>query len=166
MAQDAMRMDLKEAVDAIGTALKNLATTGSEGVFQVSEYPVPETLDVSEGRPAMTVRFDGIAGDDWNRYQEMIEPPKSPSDLRFEIRIYHPPYAPAEVGTHVDPYQYAQDKVLEGSSEFYKNLRGDNTLGDLVMDVMVAGSVAGDLVDPKNRREFYGHEIIVVTTSY
>ena len=166
MAQDAMRMELIDAVDAIGSALQALATTGAEGVFQSSAYPVPDLLEVLEGRPAMTVRFDGIAGDDWNKYQEMIEPPKSPSDLRFEIRIYHPPSIPSDMPYDTDPYVFAQTQVLKGTSEFYKNLRADNTLGDLVMDTIVLGSIAGDLVEPKSRREYYGHEIVLVTSSY
>lgn len=166
MAQNAMRMELLEAVETIGGALAALGTTGQEGVFQKSEYPVPDMLDILEGRPAMTVRFDGIAGDDWNKYQEMIEPPKSPSDLRFEIRIYHPPGIPADLPYTTDPYVFAQAQVLKGVSEFYKNLRTDNTLGGLVMDVLVLGSIAGDLIDPRTRREFYGHEIVLVTSSY
>jgi hypothetical protein len=166
MAQDAMRMDLYTAVDAIGSALRDLATTGHDGVFQDSLYPVPDMLDIAEGRPVMTVRFDGIAGDDWNRLQEMIEPPKSPSDLRFEVRIYHPPNIPSTVPYDTDPYIYAQEQVMKGTSEFYKNLRADNTLGDLVMDVLILGSVAGDLFDPRNNREFYGHEIMLVTSTY
>lgn len=166
MAQDAMRLDLFDAVEAIGTAIKNLATKGPDGVFQDSFYPVPDFLDIREGRPAMTVRFDGIAGDDWNKYQELPEPPKSPSDLRFEVRIYHPPAIAAGMPTDTDPYMFAQMQVLKGSSEFYKNLRSDNTLGELVMDVLVLGSVAGDLFDPRNNREYYGHEIMLVTSSY
>lgn len=166
MAQNAMRMDLLEAVDAIGNALKDLATTGADGVFQNSLYPVPDFLDILPGRPGMTVRFDGIAGDDWNKYQELPEPPKSPSDLRFEIRIYHPPDISSDVPASTDPYAFAQTQVMKGTSEFYKNLRSDNTLGDLVMDVLILGSVAGDLFDPRNNREYYGHEIVLVTSTY
>ena len=164
--QRAMKMELIDAVDAIGNAIGSLATTGPRGVFQDVFYPTPEFLEVLPGRPSMTVRFDGIAGDDWNKYQEMLVPPKSPSDMRFEIRIYHPPMIPAELPPSTDQYVYAQRKVLEGTSEFYKNLRIDNTLDGLVMDTLVLGSVAGDLIDPRNEREYYGHEIMLVTSSY
>lgn len=165
--QRAMRMELVDSVKAIGEALTALADTDENGTFQQAFYPSPDRLDVLPGRPSMTVRFDGIAGDDWNKYQEMVPPPLSPSDLRFEIRIYHPSEIPAEMPYDTDPYVFAQTEVLKGTSEFYKGLRRDNTLGDLIMDVLVLGSVAGDLVDPRpGGRTYYGHEIMLVTSLY
>jgi hypothetical protein len=165
--QDAMRMDLEQAVDAIGSALQALAHTDVEGAFQQSHYPTPDRLDILPGRPAMTVRFDGIAGDDWNKYQEMVEPPKSPSDLRFELRVYHPPEISSDMPYDTDPYVYAQMQVLKGVSEVYRLLREDNTLNGLVMDVLILGSIAGDLIDPRpGGRLYYGHEIMLITSSY
>lgn len=165
--QRAMKMDLYDAVSAIGNALTALADTDEDGQFQSAFYPAPDRLDVLPGRPSMTVRFDGIAGDDWNKYQEMVVPPKSPSDMRFELRIYHPSEIPSDLPFDTDPYVFAQTQVLEGTSAVYKGLREDNTLGELVMDILVLGSVAGDLVDPRpGGRTYYGHEIMLITSLY
>ncbi len=157
----AMRMNLLDAVNSIGNALKNLANTGPAGKFMQADYPIPEIFSAEAGRPSMTVRFDGIAGDDPD-YSEVAN---SPSDLRFEVRIYHPSYAPAEMG-QIDGYVFAQQQVLEGSSEFYSNLKADPTLGNLLLDIGIQGSIAGDLIEPTTGDAYLGHEIILVTSSY
>jgi len=158
-------MTLKEATNAIGNALVACADTGPDGNFATALFPVPDQFFAEAGRASLVCRFDGIAADDWNKYAELPNPPKTPSDLRFEVRVYHPPYGPAEENVS-DGYGYAQDKVLEGVSEFYSNLREDITLGGLVMDVLVNGSLTGDLVDPRARTEYYGEEIILIASIY
>lgn len=157
----AMTMNILESVTAIGEALRDLAVTGPEGQFMNSFYPLPESFSADAGRPSMTVRFDGIAADDPD-YDEVAN---SPSDYRFEIRIYHPDYAPGELSVP-DGYVFAQTQVLEGTSEFYANLKRDKSLGGLLLDINVQGSIAGDLIEPTTGDAYVGHEIIVITSLY
>lgn len=167
MAGSAAHLRPLEAVREIGEGLAALCTTGSGGVFEQSVFPVPDLFLTTPGRPSAVVRFDGVAKDDWLRYHTMPTPYTSPSDLRYAIRIYHVQQAPAEEATaDLDQYKYAQNKVLEGFDEFYVNMRQNNRLGGLIEEIILTGSIAGDLVDPRSGETFWGMEIIVIATLY
>ncbi len=167
MAGEAARMRPKQAIDSIGNALAELCTTGPDGVFEQSVFPVPDQFYSQAGRPSAVIRFDGVAKDDWLQYSSMAEPYTSPSDLRFAIRLYHVQQAPAEIATEdLDPYVYAQNQVAAGFDELYYNMRNNNRLGGLIEEIVLTGSITGDLVDPRGGETFWGMEIIVITTLY
>jgi hypothetical protein len=167
MAGTAARMEPLDAINSIGNALAELCTIGPSGVFEQSVFPVPDQFYAQAGRPSAVVRFDGVANDDWSKYSSMPQPYTSPSDLRYAIRIYHVQQAPAEIATEdLDPYKYAQNKVAEGFSKFYVNMRANNRLGGLIEEIIMTGSITGDLVDPRSGETFWGMEIIVITTLY
>ncbi len=153
----AMKMNLFDSVNAIGNALIDLA--GAD--FQAAHYPIPSIFQADAGQPSMTVRFDGIAGDDPD-YSEVAN---SPSDLRFEVRVYHPDFAPPGSGA-VDDYVYAQQQVLLGSSLLYSRIKEDVSLGGLLLDLSIQGSIAGDLIEPTTGEAYLGHEIIIVATLF
>lgn len=158
-----MTLDLFDAVTSIGEALGALCDTGPEGQFARVDFPVPEEFFIEPGRCSVTIRFDGIAADDPD-YDQIA---KSPSDLRFEVRIYHPFAIPSEeFSPGDDSYQYAQNKVLRGSSEFIKGIKQDRGLGDRLLNISINGSVTGDLFDPRSQDTYYGHEIVLTTTSF
>jgi hypothetical protein len=168
MGREAAKMRPKASADAIGNALQSLCSVGPDGVFQAAHYREPDFYVAEAGRPSALVRFDGIAKDDWNRYQEMPEPYLSPSDLRYAIRIYHVLYAPAEIAgvEGFDQYQYAQDKVAEGYDDFYVAMRQNNDLAGLVEDIIIVGSVVAPFRDARTNEDFFGMEIVVITTLY
>jgi hypothetical protein len=168
MGREAAKMRPKAAADAIGNALRALCSTGPDGVFQAAHYREPDYYTAESGRPSALVRFDGVAKDDWNKYQTMPVPYQSPSDLRFAVRIYHVLYAPAEVATveGFDQYQYAQDRVMEGYDDFYVAMRQNNDLGGLIEDIILTGSIAAPLRDARTNEDFFGMELILITTLY
>lgn len=156
-----------QASNTIGQELKALCNTGPTGVFEQAHYPEPDFYTTTPGRPSAFFRFDGIVKDDWGYYRELPKPYTSPSDLRYVLRIYHVKYPPAEEAVEdLDAYVYAQQKVMAGFDTFYVAMRQDPTLGGLVMDTILTGAIAGDLRDPRTTEEFYGMEVVLITSLY
>jgi len=164
----AAKMSPLQASNAVGAALKALCNTNpSTGVFEQAHYPEPDYYTTTPGRPSAFIRFDGVVKDDWGLYRELPEPYNSPSDLRYVIRIYHVLYAPAEESTSdTDSFIYAQQKVTEGFDAFYVAMREDTTLNGLIMDTIFNGAIAGPLRDPRTSEDFFGMEIVLITSLY
>lgn len=157
---NAMLMGFEEAVEKIGNALIAL---GGPAAYNAQLYPYPDLMVVDAGKPTITARWDGI-GEDGEEADESIEVPKS---LRYEIRIYHPLYAPADPSLNPDGlsgFVFAQKQVLKGTSAFYPALAKDRRLGNLVISTVVDGSITGDLVEPQTEESYYGHELLLTTT--
>ncbi len=146
------QMGFKQAMDAVGNALAQL---GEEAVFQHRSYPYPDQLYPDPGLPSITVRWDGISADNNGDPEFLV-----PAGFRYEVRIYHSMYAPADAG-QVDNYVYAQEQVALGTASFYESLAKNRGLGGLVLDIIVDGSLAGDLIEPLTETDYYGHELIL-----
>jgi hypothetical protein len=145
-------MGFKEAQDAIGNALKNLV---NDVDFFNRAYPYPDNLYPEAGKPSMTVRWDGISADNDGDPDYLV-----PAGFRYEIRIYHPQYAPADANV-TDGYIYAQEKVGLGTGLFFEALAQNRRLNGLVLDIVVDGSLAGDLLEPRTETDYYGHEMLL-----
>ncbi len=156
-------MSMRDAIPAIGNALVNLGrpTDGREDTFMLRTFPYKMIWNPNPGKPSMRVKYDGISDDSGNGTPIT----KSPSSVRFEVQIVHPEFGPPEANPRVeDGVEYAQFRVLDGTSVLYEALQDDPMLGDLVINSEVVGSVTGPLT--VNRRDFYGEEIIIVCTLY
>lgn len=156
----AMYMEFDEAVEHIGNALVSL---GGSNAYLNQEFPYPDVMTVLAGKPTITARWDGIAEDG-----DPIEGIVVPKSFRFEIRIYHPFYAPADRPelnpNNLDGFEFAQKMILDGTSAFYPALARDRQLDGLVLSTVLEGSITGDLEEPRTREVFYGHEMLLTTT--
>lgn len=156
----AMYMDFDEAVNHIGRALVSL---GGPNAYENQEFPYPDYMTVLAGKPTITARWDGIAEDG-----DTIEGVIVPKAFRFEVRIYHPFYAPQDRPQlnpdNLDGFAFAQKMILDGTSAFYPALAMDRQLDGLVLSTTLEASITGDLEEPRTEEVFYGHEMLLTTT--
>lgn len=145
-------MGFDEAMDAIGEALIGLVDPANYGSL---DYPYPDDLYPEAGLPSVTVRWDGITADGDGNPDILV-----PAGFRYEVRIYHPNYPPAEASDQ-NAYQYAQGQIKMGTKYIYEGIAKNRNLSGLVLDIIVDGSVAGDLVEPRTDTEYYGHEMLL-----
>lgn len=157
----AMYMEFDEAVEAIGEAIVDL---GGPDAYNNQLFPYPDYMAVDAGKPTITARWDGIAEDGENADEDIMVP----KAFRFEVRIYHPFYAPADKPelnpNNLDGFAFAQKMILDGTSAFYPALAKDRQLGGLVISTSLEGSITGDLEEPRSEEVFYGHEMLLTTT--
>ncbi len=145
-------MTMRDGIPAIAEGI--IALT-SEDDYEHRNFPYTSIDIYSPDKPSLLLTWDGIAEDLAAEGDDIL----IPSAMRYTARILNLYTYPAD-GVE-DAYAQAQLNIQIASAEFFQALNKNRHLDNLVLDIEIASSNTGDMVDPTTEEVFYGHEMVL-----